>query len=155
MANGSKVVVFSQWTGVINPFFTALQQDGYNPAIITGDVAHQEREVQENKFMKDPTCKVLVGSTSAMGVGLTLTAGTTVIFLDEPWNRATKEQAEDRTHRIGTTGTVNIITLVCKDTIDEAIHEVVYVKGKLSDAIVDGEIKTQNRKGLLRVLLNL
>lgn len=105
--------------------------------------------------MKDPTCKVLIGSTSAMGVGLTLTAGTTVIFLDEPWNRATKEQAEDRTHRIGTTGTVNIITLVCKDTIDEAIHEVVYVKGKLSDAIVDGEIKTQNRKGLLRVLLNL
>ena len=65
--------------------------------------------------MNDDNCKCMIGTIGAMGTGLTLTAASTVIFLDSPWNRATKEQAEDRAHRIGTASTVNIITLVCKD----------------------------------------
>ena len=153
VANNGKAVIFSQWTNVIDPLYDFLKKSGYNPAIITGDV--KDRQKEQEKFLKDNTCKVLVGTIASMGTGLTLTAANTVIFLDSPWNKATKEQAEDRCHRIGTTGTVNIITLVCKDTIDESIEDVVYLKGKLSDAIVDGEIKTTNRKGLLKTLLSL
>jgi SNF2 family DNA or RNA helicase len=88
--------------------------------------------------MKDPSCKIIIGTIGAMGTGLTLTAANTVIFLDSPWNRALKEQAEDRAHRIGTTSTVNIITIVCKDTLDERIEEIINKKGKMADMLVDG-----------------
>ncbi|MNN87187.1 hypothetical protein D3C81_2047040 [compost metagenome] len=67
-----------------------------------------------------------------------MTAAEYVIFLDKPWTKAILEQAEDRAHRIGTTGTVNVITLVCKDTIDERIEEIIFEKGLLMEGLVEG-----------------
>ena len=89
-----------------------------------------------------------------MGTGITLTEATTVIFLDEPWNRGTKEQAEDRAYRIGTKSSVNIITLIAKDTIDEKIHDLVYKKGKMSDIIVDKEIDAVTNEKMVQYLLS-
>ena len=78
---------------------------------------HLEKH-QEYKFQNDPNCKVIIGTIQAMGTGLTLTAGSTVIFLDSPWNRANKEQAEDRAHRIGQTKKVTVLKLINKGTIE-------------------------------------
>ena len=75
-----------------------------------------------------------------MGTGLTLTAGTVEIFVDEPWNKALKDQAEDRCHRIGQKNNITIYTLLTKNTIDERINELVEKKGKMSDALVDGQV---------------
>jgi SNF2 family DNA or RNA helicase len=97
-------------------------------------------------------CVVLVGTAGAMGTGLTLTAGTVEIFLDEPWNMALKEQCVDRCHRIGQKNNLTIYTLICRDTIDERIHNIVEQKGKLADSIVDGNI-TYNKSELLEYLL--
>lgn len=144
--NGEKCLIFSNWTDVTTPAFQRLHK--YNPAIITGDTKDADRKVQEKKFMTDASCSVIVGTIGAMGTGLTLTAGTTVIFLDEPWNRANKEQAEDRAHRIGTKSNVNIITLVCKDTIDERINELVYKKGKMADMLVDGKLEASAKESV-------
>ena len=81
-----------------------------------------------------------------MGTGLTLTAGTVEIFLDEPWNKANKEQAEDRCHRVGTKENVTIYTLLCKGTIDERINNLVEEKGAMADMMVDGKITTNTRE---------
>lgn len=135
VTNGDKCIIFSNWTQVINPAYELLKKLGYKPALITGEVSDTQR--QKNMFMTDPECKVILGTTPAMGTGYTLTAGRTVIFLDSPWTRAEKDQAEDRAHRIGTTGTVSVITIVCKDTVDEKIEKIVQSKGLLSDMIVD------------------
>ena len=62
---------------------------------------------------------------------------------------ALKAQAEDRAHRIGTKGTVNIITLVCKNTIDERIEELVEKKGQIADALVDGKASVDDINFLL------
>ncbi len=153
--NNGKLIIFSLWKEVINPLYKVLEAEGYNPAIISGDVKPEERKIQETKFMYDDSCKVILGTMASMGTGLTLTAANTVIFLDEPWNKATKEQCEDRTHRIGTKGAVSIITLIAKDTVDEGVHDVVYVKGLLSDAVVDGEIKGKNSAEIMKMLLRL
>ena len=113
--------------------FPRYKKDGkdkrYNPAIYTGQ-NKDVREQEKDRFMTDSDCKVLLGTTGAMGTGLTLTAANTVIFLDEPWNRAIKDQCEDRVHRIGTKESPNIITIMCKGTIDERINDLVYKKGK-------------------------
>ncbi|HUM44606.1 MAG TPA: DEAD/DEAH box helicase, partial [Fervidobacterium sp.] len=130
--SGDKVIVFSNWKEMIVPAFERLKK--YNPAVITGET--KDRVAEQDKFMNDDSCKVILGTTGAMGTGLTLTAGSTVIFLDSPWNRANKEQAEDRAHRIGTKSNVTIITLVTKGTIDERIEELIYQKGAMADLLV-------------------
>lgn len=142
VANGQKCIICSNWTKITDIAIKRLQN--YNPAVITGQVKDTRRKVEEQKFMTDNSCKVIVGTIDAMGTGLTLTAATTVIFLDEPWNRGIKEQAEDRAHRIGTKSNVNIITLICKDTIDERINELVYKKGAMADILVDGKINNNS-----------
>lgn len=148
-ANGEKAIIFSNWTDMTGPTFERLKR--FNPAVITGET--KDREAQKEKFMTDPRCQVIIGTIGALGTGLTLTAATTVIFLDSPWNRANKEQAEDRAHRIGTVSAVNIITLVCKDTIDERIEELIYKKGMMADALVDGSLDL-SKKEVLDFLLN-
>lgn len=138
VANGDKCIIFSNWTQMTEAIIDRL--GAYNPALITGNTKDNDRTEQQDKFMNDDTCKVIVGTIGAMGTGLTLTAGSTVIFLDEPWNKALFDQAVDRAHRIGTKNNVTIYSIMCRDTIDERIHDLIYKKGQMSDAIVDGKI---------------
>ena len=161
--NGGKVLVFSNWTNVIEPAYELVKsmkykKDGkdkrYNPAIYTGQ-NKDVREQEKDRFMTDPDCKVLLGTTGAMGTGLTLTAANTVIFLDEPWNRAIKDQCEDRVHRIGTKESPNIITIMCKGTIDERINDLVYKKGKMSDVLIDKEEDMTRNPKIVNYLLSL
>ena len=147
--NNEKCIVFSNWVEMTDP--TAERLKRFNPAVVTGKT--RDRVGEQDKFMTDSSCKVIIGTIGAMGTGLTLTAATTVIFLDSPWNRANKEQAEDRAHRIGTKSNINIITLVCKNTIDERIEDLVYRKGAMADMLVDGEI-TNGRSEIIDFLLN-
>lgn len=133
ISNGSKVVVFSNWVQVINRVIKEFKN--YNPAIITGEI--KDRETQKKKFLENDNCKIIFGTIGAMGTGLTLTVANTAIFLDEPYTFADLEQAADRIYRIGTKESVNIISLICKNTIDEKIHQIVMRKKKLSDGIID------------------
>lgn len=150
VTENEKVIIFSNWTEVTDITFNSVKK--YNPALITGEV--KDRQLQVEKFMNDESCRVIIGTIGAMGTGLTLTAASTVIFLDSPWNRATKDQAVDRAHRIGTKSNVNIITLVCKDTIDERIEELVYKKGVISDALIDGKIGDTSKIEMVNFLLS-
>ena len=152
VSNGNKAIIFSNWTSITNPVYERYQK--YNPAMITGETKDNERAFEEKKFMEDPTCKIIIGTTGAMGTGLTLTAANTVIFLDEPWNRALKEQAEDRAHRIGTKENVNIITLITKNTIDERINEIVEAKGAMADLLVGGKVTNGSKEQLVDFLLS-
>ena len=151
--NGRKLIVFSNWTEILNPVFNKLKELGYNPALYTGENVN-ERESEKVRFRTDKSCKVICGTIGAMGTGLTLTEATTVVFLDEPWNRAIKDQCEDRAHRIGTSESVNIITLLCRDSIDEKINKLVYRKGKMSDIIVDKEEDLIKNPQVLSYLLS-
>jgi SNF2 family DNA or RNA helicase len=134
--NGKKVVVFSNWTDVTLPAYNALATK-FKGTYITGEIDSEQRQENVKKFQGDENCKFVVGSTSAMGTGITLTAGTVEIFLDEPWTSAVKSQAIDRCHRIGAKENVTIYTIMAKGTIDEKIHDIVEKKGVMSDAIVD------------------
>lgn len=151
VANGDKVIIFSNWTQVTDAVIPRMKE--YNPAVMTGSVSDDEREEQKARFMNDESCKVAVGTIGAMGTGHTLTVAHTVIFLDEPWNKALFDQAVDRAHRIGTTKNVTIYSIMCKDTIDMRIHDIIYKKGALSDAIIDGEV-TSNKTEVINYLLS-
>ena len=146
-ASGQKAIVFSNWESMTEVAREKLKS--YNPAYITGNTKADDRMNEVTRFQNDKNCKVIIGTIGAMGTGLTLTAAQNVIFLDSPWNMALKAQAEDRAHRIGTQGTVNVITLVCKNTIDERIEELVEKKGQIADALVDGKVSIEDINYLL------
>lgn len=135
--NEEKVVVFSEFDQVLREAYKRCEK--YNPAIIDGKVKVEIRDLEMQRFQEDPDCKVILGTRQAMGTGFTLTAGNNVIFLDEPWNEANKNQAMDRCHRIGTTKVVNVYTLMCQDTIDEVVNDIVMKKGELSKYFIDGQ----------------
>lgn len=149
---GQKAIVYSQWEQMTLIMKQKLKR--YNPAYITGAVKTEVRMQEIEKFQEDPTCKVIIGTIGAMGTGITLTAASNVIFIDEPWNRALKDQAEDRAHRIGTKGTVRVITIICKDTIDEKILNLVYKKGKMADMLIDGKFEIKNKTAFIDYLLS-
>ena len=137
LENGRQVVIFSNWTQITNAVEKKLS--GYSLGVITGDTKDEDRQTIKDNFQEGKS-KIMIGTIGAMGTGLTLTAGSVEIFMDEPWNKANKEQAEDRCHRIGQNSNLTIYTLMCKNTIDERIHEIVEQKGMMADAIVDGKI---------------
>lgn len=140
-----KAVIFSNWTSVTDIVAEKLKK--YKPAVITGETKDVQAEL--NKFKKNKTCKCIIGTIGALGTGYTLTEADTVIFLDEPWTMADKLQAEDRCHRIGTKDSVTVITLMCKDTIDERIHEIIERKGVVSDTLVDNVYDIEDLEYLL------
>ena len=150
--NGKKVVIFSNWTQMTDEIFHRLCKH-HSPAIITGQTPDDERQRMVEHFQNNDDCNVIIGTIGAMGTGLTLTAGTVEIFMDEPWNRANKEQAEDRCHRVGTTENITIYTLICKGTIDERINELVEKKGQMADALVDG-VHTADKSALIDFLIS-
>lgn len=130
----TKVIIYSQWATITRNMRDYLA-DKYKCSYIEGDVAVDKRMHEIDKFQSGET-KIIIGTIGAMGTGFTLNTATNVIFLDEPWNRALKDQAIDRAHRIGTKSTVNVHTLICKDTIDERIHKLIDDKGKISDDLL-------------------
>lgn len=151
VAVGGKAIIFSNWSSMTNVIRNRLKK--YNPAYITGEVGSVERMAEKDRFQNDPNCKVIIGTIGALGTGFTLTAGQLVIFVDEPWNRGIKDQAEDRAHRIGTRGTVRIVTLLTRNTVDEGIYNLVQKKGKMADLLVDGKVDGKNVDDVLSYLL--
>ena len=147
--NGYKCLVYSNWSMIIEEAKNRLQE--FNPAIITGDYKDYDIELQKKKFKEDSTCKVACGTIGKMGTGLTLNEANYVIFLDSPWTKGVKEQAIDRCHRIGQKNNITVITLVCKDTVDEKIEYIVEQKGQTADLLIDG--KAANNSMLAEWLL--
>ena len=150
--NGKKVVIFSNWTEMTDVIYTRLTTKGFRIAQITGETPDAQRQSIVENFQAG-RYDAIIGTSGAIGTGLTLTAGTVEIFLDEPWNMALKEQCVDRCHRIGQKDNLTIYTLMCKDTIDEKVHMLVENKGKMADMLVDGQL-IKNKAALLDFLVN-
>lgn len=135
VANGRKALVFSNWTSMTDVLEQELSK--YNPAMITGKT--KDVDIEKEMFQNDPDCKVAIGTIGVMGTAHNLTEASYVFFIDKPWNMANTEQAEDRAHRIGTKFPVESITIVCENTIDERIEDIIYRKKELSEALVEGD----------------
>lgn len=143
VSRGEKLIVFSNWTQVLD--FAKLRLK-YDYAVVTGEV--KDKQAQLDKFTNDDNCKILLATIGAAGTGLTLTVANTLLFLDSPWNYATFTQVSSRIHRIGQTKNCDIISLLATNTIDERIMDIVEKKKKLGEAVVDGKYNLKDRKVL-------
>lgn len=153
-ASQQKVVVFSQFLGMLDIIEDYLKKMGINYAAIRG--ATTKRREQLRKFHDDPSCEVFVGSLGAIGLGVDLTAASVVIHYDRWWNAARENQATDRVHRLGQQRGVQVFKLVTRDTIEEKIHSLIASKGQLMEEIVaaddHNEIKRLSKEEIIEIL---
>jgi SNF2 family DNA or RNA helicase len=110
-------VVFSQFASLIRMLNERLKKKGISGVTITGDVPGKLRGGLVDKFQSGEK-RCFTGTIAAGGEGITLTAASTVAFLDRSWNPAMNSQAEDRLHRIGQKDTVNVIDIMATNTVD-------------------------------------
>ena len=151
--SGHKALIFSQWEKVTELYKEALR--GYNPAYIVGAVKPEDRQKEVERFQNDDSCKIAIGTIGAMGTGLTLNKASYVFFVDKKYWDAENKQAEDRAHRIGTEHTVNIISLVATNTVDEGIEEMLIENRELFDRVIEGKGNKVDIKALLTKILKL
>lgn len=120
-----KLVVFAHHREVIQKLCYALQN--YGVVSISGETPVADRARAINAFQFDSRARVFVGSIQASGVGITLTAASTVVFVERDWTPGNNEQAEDRCHRIGQHDSVQVITLIAGE-LDEAVEKILAKK---------------------------
>jgi len=135
IANGDKVLVMSTFKEPIKELAKMLS--AYKPLIGTGDIPDDEVSKNNDLFQTNDDYKVFLGTVQKIGTGLTFNAANYAIFIDTPWTEALQTQAEDRIHRLGSTKPVFIYRLICQDTIDEIVDQIIGVKKAFSDFIVD------------------
>ena len=131
--SGEKVIVFSQYTKTIDEIVKGMEKNKIGVVKLTGSSKMDERQESIDKFQNDDKTKVFVANIKAGGVGITLTKASIVIFADMEWSPETHNQAMDRAHRIGQTGTVNVYYYIAKGTIEEDIMEVLESKKEIMD----------------------
>ena len=121
MAEGQKVLVFSQFVQMLKLLEAECQQRQFPIYILTGETKQRHEVV--NSFQSDPNASVFLLSLRAAGTGLNLTTASYVVLYDPWWNPAVEAQAIDRSHRIGQTQTVNAYRLIAPGTVEEKIWE--------------------------------
>ncbi len=154
LESGQKVVVYSQFLGMIEIVEKYLTQTASDFVSLTGKTANRESVIQ--RFNEDPQCRVFVGSLKAGGVGIDLVAASVVIHYDRWWNAAKEDQATDRVHRIGQKRGVQVFKLVTEGTLEEKIAAMIAKKRNLMDSVVKesdpGLMKSFTREELIQLL---
>ena len=132
LAEGRKVLLFSQFTSMLTLIEKELQRRGMAWVKLTGQ--SQKRDALIERFTSGAVPLFLI-SLKAGGVGLNLTQADTVIHYDPWWNPAVETQATDRAHRIGQTQRVMVYKLVARGTIEERILALQERKAALADSM--------------------
>lgn len=130
---GRRVLLFSQFTGMLSLIAQALDEAAIPYVILTGDTTDRVTPVQ--RFQQGEVPLFLI-SLKAGGVGLNLTAADTVIHYDPWWNPAAENQATDRAHRLGQDKPVFVYKLIAAGSIEEKIVELQEQKAGLADSIL-------------------
>ena len=139
IASGHKVLIFSQFTSMLELLGRELKAEEIDYLTLTGATKTSDRLALTESFNQGQIPVFLI-SLKAGGTGLNLTGADVVIHYDPWWNMSAQNQATDRAHRLGQEKTVQVFKLMVKDTIEERIQVLQERKRDLTDAIVkEGE----------------
>ncbi|KAI9842041.1 MAG: hypothetical protein M1837_007537 [Sclerophora amabilis] len=152
--NGDRVLVFSQFTMVLDILEAILQQIEMQYFRFDGQTKIDMRQDMIDEFYEDEDISVFLLSTKAGGTGINLACANKVIIFDSSFNPQDDIQAENRAHRVGQTREVEVIRFVTKGTIEEQIHALGETKLALDDRVAgeggatDKEAKEAEHEGI-------
>ncbi len=146
---GHKILLFSQFTSMLDVLRRKLMEMGVSFYVLKGDTPKTERVRLVNRFNVDDT-KVFLISLKAGGTGLNLTGADVVIHYDPWWNESVMNQATDRAYRMGQDKKVQVYRLLLEKTLEEKIMELQEKKSALSSLVVGKENGVKEILELLR-----
>ncbi|TDP97664.1 DEAD/DEAH box helicase [Labedaea rhizosphaerae] len=136
------VIAFAPSKQLVELAGAAATKAGYRVGYVVGGQNAKDRTATVEAFQAGHLDLICV-TTSAGGVGITLTAARTVVFLQRPWSIVDALQAEDRAHRIGSEihESIEVIDIVAADTVDARVRDALRDKAQqLSDLVQDPRI---------------
>ncbi len=134
--NGHRVLLFSQFKGMLEAVEQLMAQRGMSSYLLTGSTPAHERQAMTKAYNMGSRDNFLI-SLKAGGVGLNLTGADTVILIDLWWNPAVEMQAISRAHRLGQKQKVDVYRLITRGTIEERILELQEGKRELASLVLD------------------
>ena len=139
---GKKLVVIARFVPEIKAICAMLEKAKIAYALIMGGV--KDRDDQVAQFQTDPDCQVFVGQIATAGLGITLTAASTLVFYSTDYSMSNHEQARARIHRVGQQKNCTYIYLVAKNTVDEKVLKALRSKADLARSLGDVYRKGSN-----------
>lgn len=138
--NGKKLVVFCSMHEVVDTLVRIFPE----AVTVTGRDNAVSKQTAVDSFQNNPNTRLIICSIKAAGVGLTLTASSSVAFIELPWTYADCCQCEDRAHRIGQKDNVTCYYLLGRGTIDNTVYSLIHRKKSIAAEIMgsDDEIPT-------------
>lgn len=143
--SGHKVLLFSQFTSMLELLRVRLSEEGITHFLLKGDTPKVERIKLVSRFNTDKTDVFLI-SLKAGGTGLNLTGADVVIHYDPWWNESVMHQATDRAYRIGQDKPVQVYKLLLQNSIEERIVRLQEKKNALSDIVMNAASGAANLK---------
>lgn len=135
-SQGEKIVVFSMFKEPLNQL--AAKLEGFRYSLNTGDTPDQVAFNNMTIFQENPEEQVFLGTFGKCGTGFTLNSSMYLVCIDTPYTFSLFEQGYQRVHRVNNTRPAFIKVLVCEETIDERVQQIVETKKELSEYLVDG-----------------
>ncbi|MBC2025848.1 DEAD/DEAH box helicase family protein [Listeria welshimeri] len=154
--NGKRILIFSQFTGMLAIIRRKLEEEGHTLFYMDGKTPAKTRLDMVNAFNEGENDIFLI-SLKAGGTGLNLVGADTVILYDLWWNPAVEEQATGRAHRIGQKRVVQVFRMITKGTIEERIFDLQKKKQALVDELIQpgeqmlGKLSTEEIKQILQL----
>ena len=135
VAEGKKLVVIARFVPEIKAIKALLEKMGVGYSCIMGGV--KDRDEQVARFQDDPSVQVFVGQIATAGLGITLTAASTMVFYSLDYSMSNFEQAKARIHRVGQSEKCTYIYLTAWGTVDEKVLKALREKADLARTLVD------------------
>ncbi len=137
--NGHKILIFSQFVKGLNLIEQILNKLHLHYFMITGETKSENRIDFANRFNASDEVKIFLVSLKAGGTGLNLVGADVVIHMDPWWNQAVESQATDRAYRIGQKRNVEVVKIICENTIEERVIELQNIKKNIIDRIISND----------------
>jgi len=149
--SGKKLIVFCSLHEIVDE----LQKAFPRAVTVTGRDSAINKQASVDAFQNNPDVNLIICSIKAAGVGLTLTASSTVAFIELPWTFCDCAQCEDRAHRIGQKDNVTCYYLLAKGTIDGVIYRLIQDKKNVANQIMNSDDNIPTDEVYFDELVNL
>lgn len=137
-----KIVVIARFVPEIDAIRKMLDRKGIHFSLIMGGV--KDRDGQVRQFQNDPAVQVFIGQIATAGMGLTLTAASTMVFYSLDYSMSNYEQCRARIHRAGQKFPCTYIHLIAKGTVDGKVMQALKNKANLAKSLIDHWRKGNN-----------
>ena len=149
--SGKKLIVFCSLHDIVDELKKAFPKS----VTVTGRDNPANKQAAVDAFQNNPAVQLIICSIKAAGVGLTLTAASSVAFLELPWTFCDCCQCEDRAHRIGQKDNVTCYYLLAKGTIDTVVYRLIQDKKNIANQIMNSDDDIPTDEIYFEQLVNL